>query len=126
MTEPVYELMVTGRFAAAHSLRNFKGRCEALHGHNWKVEVVVRGSRLDKAGLVMDFGEIKSLMNQVLDTLDHRYLNEVPPFDQQNPSSELIARYLYEQIGAQLPSGISMARVSAWESEDSRATYLGE
>lgn len=122
----MYELMVTGRFAAAHSLRNFKGRCEALHGHNWKVEVVVRGSSLDKAGLVMDFGELKALMNQALDALDHRYLNEVPPFDAQNPSSELIARHLYERIGAGLPEAVSMARVSAWESEDSRATYLGE
>jgi 6-pyruvoyltetrahydropterin/6-carboxytetrahydropterin synthase len=117
--------MVTGRFAAAHSLRNFKGRCEALHGHNWRVEVVVRGENLDQAGLVMDFGELKALMRQVLDGLDHRYLNEVPPFDRLNPSSELIARYIYQEIARRLPPGVEMARVSAWESEDSRATYLG-
>ncbi len=122
---PGWELMVTGRFAAAHSLRNFKGRCEALHGHNWRVEVVVRGENLDQAGLVMDFGELKALMRQVLDGLDHRYLNEVPPFDRLNPSSELIARYIYQEIARRLPPGVEMARVSAWESEDSRATYLG-
>jgi 6-pyruvoyltetrahydropterin/6-carboxytetrahydropterin synthase len=116
--------MVTGRFAAAHSLRNFQGRCEALHGHNWRVEVVVRGSALDEAGLVMDFGELKRLMNAALDELDHQHLNEVPPFDRDNPSSELIARHIYRRVAAGLPEGVAMARVSAWESEDSRATYL--
>ncbi|KMY68712.1 6-pyruvoyl tetrahydrobiopterin synthase [Desulfocarbo indianensis] len=121
----MYELMVTGRFAAAHSLRNFKGRCEALHGHNWRVEVVVRGDTLDQAGLIMDFGELKAAMNQVMDRLDHCYLNEIKPFDELNPSSELIAKYLYEEISQLLPAGVSMARVSAWESEDSRATYFG-
>ncbi|MCF8033272.1 MAG: 6-carboxytetrahydropterin synthase QueD [Desulfarculaceae bacterium] len=121
----MYRLMVTGRFAAAHSLRNFKGRCEALHGHNWKVEVVVQGNKLDKADLLMDFGELKKLMNQALDQLDHRHLNEVAPFDQVNPSSELIAKHLYETIAQDLPEQVSMHSVSAWESEDSRATYLG-
>jgi 6-pyruvoyltetrahydropterin/6-carboxytetrahydropterin synthase len=117
--------MVTGRFAAAHSLRNFNGRCEALHGHNWRVEVVVKGSQLDQADLLMDFGVLKKLMNQSLDLLDHRHLNEIPPFDQQNPSSELIAKHLWEQMAPALPAHVSMARVSAWESDDSRATYLG-
>lgn len=120
----MFELMVTGRFAAAHSLRNFNGRCEALHGHNWRVEVVVRGDILDEAGLVMDFGELKAAMNKVLDELDHKYLNEIKPFDEYNPSSELIAKYLYEEITEFLPSGVHMARVSAWESDDSRATYM--
>ncbi len=121
----MFELMVTGRFAAAHSLRNFNGRCEALHGHNWRVEVVVRGSQLDKADLLMDFGQLKQLMNQALDRLDHGHLNEIAPFDQQNPSSELIAKYLWERIAPGLPAHVTMARVSAWESDDSRATYLG-
>ncbi|MGD8560978.1 MAG: 6-carboxytetrahydropterin synthase QueD [Desulfarculaceae bacterium] len=119
----MYELTVTGRFAAAHSLRNFKGRCESLHGHNWRVEVVVRGSTLDQAGLVMDFGELKKMMNQALDQLDHKHLNEVPPFDQVNPSSENIAKYLFETLQEKLPPGVGMHSVSAWESEDSKATY---
>jgi 6-pyruvoyltetrahydropterin/6-carboxytetrahydropterin synthase len=122
----VFELMVTGRFAAAHSLRNFNGRCEALHGHNWKVEVVVKGDTLDEADLVMDFGELKAAMNKILDRLDHGHLNEIKPFDEFNPSSELIAKYLYEEISKLLPPAVQMARVSAWESEDSRATYLGD
>ncbi len=117
--------MVTGRFAAAHSLRNFKGRCEALHGHNWKVEITVRGQKMDQADLLMDFGDLKRLMNQALDKLDHRHLNEIPPFDQVNPSSEMIAKFLYEEISRGLPPQVAMARVAAWESDDSRATYLG-
>ena len=122
----MYRLMVTGRFAAAHNLRNFKGRCEALHGHNWRVEVVVEGEQLDKADLLMDFGELKMLMNQAMDKLDHCHLNEVPPFDQVNPSSEQIAKHLFEAIGRGLPGHVRMHSVSAWESDDSRATYLGE
>ena len=120
----MYELKVTGRFAAAHSLRNFKGRCEALHGHNWRVEVVVRGSELDQADLLMDFAELKKLMREALEELDHRHLNEVPPFDKVNPSSEMIARHLCQRIAAGLPAQVAIARVSAWESDDSRATYF--
>ena len=119
----MWELTVNGRFAAAHSLRNFNGRCEELHGHNWRVEVTVRGDKLDQADLVMDFGELKKLMNQVLDRLDHHHLNEVPPFDRVNPSSELIAKHIYEEIAGGLPPAVAMHSVSAWESEDSKATY---
>ena len=121
----MYRLMVTGRFAAAHNLRNFQGQCEALHGHNWKVEITVEGEKLDQADLLMDFGELKALMNQALDQLDHKHLNEVPPFDKINPSSEMIAKWLFETIGAQLPEHVKMASASAWESENARATYLG-
>ena len=108
--------MVTGRFAAAHSLRNFNGRCEALHGHNWRVEIVVRGDKLDEADLLMDFGELKKLMNQALDNLDHHHLNEVEPFTNINPSSEMIAKYLAGCIAPKLPDHVAIARVSAWES----------
>jgi len=124
----VYELTVFGRFAAAHNLRNFKGRCEALHGHNWRVEVTVRGPALHPDNqILMDFGELKDLMRAALDTLDHTHLNQVPPFDQEdhNPSSELIAKYIYDTIAPRLPAGVSLARVAAWESDDSRAVYLG-
>ncbi len=120
----MFELMVTGRFAAAHFLRNFNGRCEALHGHNWRVEIVVRGDKLDKADLLMDFGELKKLMNEALDYLDHHHLNEVAPFTEINPSSEMIAKYLAEYVAGRLPEHVAVARVSAWESDDSRATYI--
>ncbi|KIX13185.1 6-carboxytetrahydropterin synthase QueD [Dethiosulfatarculus sandiegensis] len=122
----MYELTVLGKFAAAHSLRNFKGKCEDLHGHNWKIEVVVTGTELDKADLLMDFGDLKALMNQALDRLDHKYLNELPPFDQLNPSSEQIAKHLFSTIAQGLPSQVTMKSVSAWESDNAKATYLGE
>lgn len=120
----MYELTVYGRFAAAHSLRNFKGRCEDLHGHNWKVQVTIRGTKLDQADLLMDFGDLKKLMNRALDMLDHKHLNEVPPFDEINPSSENLARYLFEAVAQELPAGITMHRVSVWESDDSQASYF--
>ena len=123
----MYELTVYGRFAAAHSLRNFKGRCESLHGHNWRVEVTVEGASLDpESQILMDFGDLKVLMRQALENLDHKYLNEVPPFDSDNPSSELIARYIFEKIEPDLPPGVRMARVAAWESDDSRAVYFAD
>jgi 6-pyruvoyltetrahydropterin/6-carboxytetrahydropterin synthase len=112
----VYELTVEGRFAAAHNLRDFKGKCENLHGHNWKVEVIVQGSELIQADLLMDFGDLKTLMNQALDKIDHQYLNELEPFITCNPSSELIAKFIYDDIAGQLPKNVSMVRVSVWES----------
>jgi len=122
----MYELMVTGRFAAAHFLRNFnKGRCEKLHGHNWRIEVVVRGDQINQVGVLIDFGELKGIMNQVLNQLDHHYLNEQDPFNVINPSSEYIARYLYREITKKLPIHVRIVKVSAWESDDSCATYLG-
>ncbi len=122
----MFELGVEGEFAAAHSLRNFKGRCEDLHGHNWKVEVVVRGDVQGEADLVMDFGDLKALMNQALDKLDHKYLNELQPFDVCNPSSELIAKFIYDSVAPGLPAHVKLHKVSAWESPRSRASYLGE
>ena len=87
--------------------------------------MVVEGEKLDKADLLMDFGDLKKLMNQAMDKLDHCHLNEVPPFDQVNPSSEQIAKHLFETISLGLPGHVRMRSVSAWESDDSRATYLG-
>ncbi len=120
----MYELKVISRFAAAHCLRNFKGRCEALHGHNWRVEVCVRGDTLGHADILFDFGELKSITRQVLDELDHCHLNELPAFQQQNPSSELLARYIYSKIRPLLPVAVRIHKVSVWESEDSRASYF--
>ena len=123
----MYELKIIGEFAAAHNLRNFRGKCESLHGHNWKVEVVVRGRDLDESGVVLDFAEIKANTREVLAELDHRYLNDVPFFATHNPSSENIARYLFERLRERLnDQRVKVTRVSAWESEDACATYLEE
>jgi len=121
----MYELKVEEYFAAAHNLRGYKGKCEELHGHNWKVEVVVRANRLDSAGLAIDFHELKAVTREVLETLDHRYLNDLPAFREQNPSSELISKFLFEELSNRLDrEGLWVARVTAWESEKACASYV--
>jgi 6-pyruvoyltetrahydropterin/6-carboxytetrahydropterin synthase len=121
----MYELKVLTEFSAAHRLENFYGKCESLHGHNWKVEVFLLGDRLDDAGLVRDFGVVKGKTREVLAELDHTYLNDLPAFRQQNPSSENLARYLFERLGAALNGdGVRVSRVSIWESDTSCASYF--
>ena len=123
---PFYEVKIITSFAAAHNLRNFKGKCENVHGHNWKIEVVLRGSRLNESDLLVDFAEVKKETNRILDELDHRYLNDIPFFQENNPSSENIARYIFEQLSPRFgDAGIKIYSVSAWESDNACATYYG-
>jgi 6-pyruvoyltetrahydropterin/6-carboxytetrahydropterin synthase len=123
----MFELKIITQFAAAHRLRDFKGKCEQLHGHNWKVEVFVQAAELDSAGLVRDFGEIKAETQKVLNGLDHHYLNELSPFQEENPSSEHIARYLFHQLSRRLnDERTQVSKISVWESDTSCATYIGE
>jgi 6-pyruvoyltetrahydropterin/6-carboxytetrahydropterin synthase len=122
----VYELTVTLGFAAAHNLKNFRGPCEELHGHNWKVEVSVAGDRLDEAGMVLDFGVLKKTAREVLDQLDHKYLNNLAPFKHLSPSSELIAKFIWDSLAARLADAPArLVRVTAWESDTARVSYLG-
>ncbi|MBI4765230.1 MAG: 6-carboxytetrahydropterin synthase QueD [Deltaproteobacteria bacterium] len=123
----MYELKIITQFAAAHRLLNFQGKCEQLHGHNWKVEVFVRADRLDSAGLVRDFGDIKAVTQEVLNGFDHHYLNELIPFQQDNPSSEHIARYLFQELSRRLNDDRArVSKISVWESDSACATYWGE
>jgi 6-pyruvoyltetrahydropterin/6-carboxytetrahydropterin synthase len=120
----MYELKIITQFAAAHRLENFYGKCEALHGHNWKVEVFLVGDRLDEAGLLMDFGQVKAHTRELLEEIDHKYLNELPAFKDQNPSSENLARHLFERLSVTLNrDGVKVQRVSVWESDTSCASY---
>jgi 6-pyruvoyltetrahydropterin/6-carboxytetrahydropterin synthase len=120
----MYELKIVTQFSAAHRLENFYGKCEALHGHNWKVEVFLTGDRLDGAGLVRDFGVVKARTREILEEIDHKFLNELPAFQNQNPSSENLARHLFERLGAVLNGdGVTVSRVSVWESDTSCASY---
>ncbi len=120
----MYEVKIVTQFAAAHRLENFYGKCESLHGHNWKVEVFLAGKRLDEAGLLMDFGVLKARTKEVLEEVDHKYLNELPAFQDRNPSSENLARYLFERLGAMLNrEGAKIQRVNVWESDTSCASY---
>jgi 6-pyruvoyltetrahydropterin/6-carboxytetrahydropterin synthase len=124
----MFEVSVDRTFAAAHKLRDYHGKCENLHGHNYKVRVTIESDSLDSAGLVVDFGEVKRLMDGVIDKLDHTYLNEVPPFDVLNPSAENIAKLFHDELAAGLASGersvpVRVAAVKIWETDTSTATY---
>ena len=119
----MYELTVRAHFSSAHRLREYDGNCERLHGHNWAVDVVVAADALDELGMVCDFRVVKGVIADVVDQFDHRLLNDVPPFDAINPTTEHIARHLYGEIAKRLPEGVRPVRVTAWESEGSGATY---
>ena len=123
----MYELVINAEFSAAHNLRNYEGKCEALHGHNWRVEVFVRANTLGEGGMVLDFRILREETEQVLESLDHQYLNDLPYFQKEEPSSENIARYIYEALKERLrPHGINPHKVTAWESARAGASFLGE
>ena len=124
-THTVFELKIISQFAAAHQLREFHGKCEQLHGHNWKVEVCVGGNKLNDAGVLIDFGILKSHVRELMHLLDHRFLNELNYFDDGIPSSENIAVFIAKALKKRLnDSGIRVTRVTTWESEDACATYI--
>ncbi len=122
----MYFLQVESEFASAHQLREYRGKCENLHGHNWRVVVRVRGGELDATGMLMDFGVLKRLLRGIMEELDHRFLNETPPFDAINPTSENLAKYIYGVLAGILPSGISPHEVTVYESPTASATYRAE
>ena len=122
----MFEVAVEQSFASAHALRNYKGRCENVHGHNWKVRVVIEGEKLDQTGMLVDFLDVKSLMGEILDRIDHQFLNEIPPFDVVNPSAENIAEYFYQQMAGRLeatPVPVRIREVKIWETDIQSATY---
>jgi 6-pyruvoyltetrahydropterin/6-carboxytetrahydropterin synthase len=121
----MYELKVITRFAAAHRLTMVGAKCENLHGHNWKIEVVLAGDRLNAAGVLMDFGDIKALLRGIIGRLDHQFLNELPSFAGGQPSSERIAAFVADQLRHALGAApVRVRRVSAWESDDACATWV--
>ena len=120
----MFELIVETDFAAAHFLREYEGRCESLHGHNWRIEVRLRAEALDQAGMVMDFADVKKLLKGIMHDLDHGCLNELEPFREANPTTENIAKFLYEQLAQQLPEHVRVSSVSAWETDHCGATYF--
>ena len=122
----MFEVAVEQSFASAHALRNYKGRCENVHGHNWKVRVVIEGEKLDATGMLVDFLDVKSFMGEILDRIDHQFLNEIPPFDVVNPSAENIAEYFYQQMTDRLAETtvpVRIREVKIWETEIQSATY---
>ncbi|MBV6341169.1 6-carboxytetrahydropterin synthase QueD [Candidatus Magnetobacterium casense] len=120
----MYELMIEATFSAAHQLRGYKGKCENLHGHNFKVQVHVQADDLNDIDIAMDFHDIKRYAKEVVEQLDHAYLNDVFPFTEINPSSENIAKWIYDSLKKKLPGDdVRLAAVTVWESETASATY---
>jgi 6-pyruvoyltetrahydropterin/6-carboxytetrahydropterin synthase len=119
----MYELSVEGHFAAAHSLREYEGECERLHGHNWRVVARVAADELDRLGMVVDFRRLKQALEEALAGLDHSYLNEVPPFDVRNPTTENICRHVADRLQGLVPEGVRVTRVACWESSECGAVY---
>ena len=123
----MYEISVKTQFSAAHHLKGYAGTCSAFHGHNWDVEVYVRGATLDETGILIDFRVLRTGVQEILSDLDHRDLNTVPAFTDTNPSSENIARYLYEALSTRLNApGHRISRVVVHETPGSAAAYWEE
>ena len=120
-----FEVMIERNFSSAHQLRGYKGKCENLHGHNYKIEIYARGSELDNIGLLVDFGELKEAADEVVAYLDHRNINELPPFDEElNPSAENLARYILERVASRVGDDrVSVYKVRCFETPTSVATY---
>jgi len=123
-----FEVMIERHFSSAHQLRGYKGKCENLHGHNYKIEIYARGSELDNIGLLVDFGELKDAADEIVAYLDHRNINELPPFDEElNPSAENLARYILERVASRVgDERVSVYKVRCFETPTSVATYQVE
>ena len=122
----MYEVSVDETFAAGHALRGYRGKCENVHGHNYKVRVTLTGKELDSVGLLYDFVHLKKIIREVIESLDHRFLNDFAPFDTINPSAENIARYIYEQSSKQMAkpaNGAAISSITVWETDVTSATY---
>jgi 6-pyruvoyltetrahydropterin/6-carboxytetrahydropterin synthase len=121
----MFELMIETQFSAAHQLRCYKGKCEKLHGHNWKIQVYVLSERLNDIDIAIDFHELKKLTGEIIAPLDHSFLNDIFPFTEKNPSSENIAKWIYDSLKKRLGGDdIDLSAVTVWESETASATYF--
>ena len=121
----MFEVMIERNFSSAHQLRGYKGKCENLHGHNYKIEIYARGRELDNIGLLVDFGELKGAADEVVQYLDHRNINELEPFDEElNPSAENLARYILERVASRVgDERVQVYKVRCYETPTSVATY---
>lgn len=120
----MFEVCVEYGFAAGHALRNYKGKCENIHGHNYRVQVTVAGDKLDAAGLLVDFSDLRRNIQSLVSRLDHQFLNQVAPFDTLNPSAENLAKYIGDGMVSQIEGqDLRIQAVTVWETDTSSATY---
>jgi 6-pyruvoyltetrahydropterin/6-carboxytetrahydropterin synthase len=123
----MYEVTVEDSFAAGHYLRNYKGKCENPHGHNYRVRVTLAGQELDKAGLLLDFKDLREVMRPVIERLDHQMINDLEPFTDLNPSAENLAKYFFDQTNSrlrQMTNGrVQVKKVTVFETDSTTANY---
>ena len=120
----MYEVTIEAHFSSAHRLRQYNGECERLHGHNWDVKVSIASEELNDLGMVMDFRDLKAATKKLMDKFDHQYLNEVPPFTELNPTTENIAKYLFDELSRAINTNfIKVNEVTVWESPTCSASY---
>src|SRR5277367_6857596 len=122
----MFQVSVEETFSSGHALRGYRGKCENVHGHNYRVRVTLEGPQLDGIGLLVDFTQLKKIIREVTGTLDHQFMNDLEPFKTVNPSAENVAKYFYEQVSSQLtelPPGARITDVIVWETDTSRAQY---
>jgi 6-pyruvoyltetrahydropterin/6-carboxytetrahydropterin synthase len=121
----MFEVTIEESFSSGHALRNYRGKCENVHGHNYRCQVSIQGEKLDEIGLLVDFVELKRVVHSVLDRMDHQWLNDFPPFDVLNPSAENMAKFIYDEVssGLQGKNGIRVAAIRLWETDTASATY---
>ncbi len=124
----MFEVSVEDTFAAGHALRGYRGKCENPHGHNYKVQITLHGEQLDNIGLLFDFKDLKIAMNEVIDRLDHKFINDIEPFTAMNPSAENMAKYFYDEInvllGDRTNGRVRVKQVKMWETDTTVATYF--
>ena len=116
----MFELTIEDTFHAAHALRGYEGPCENLHGHTFKVQVFAQGNKLNSLGLMIDFKELKAKLSEIIGEFDHKLLNDIRPFDKENPSSENLAKEIYLRLKGKAPA---ISKITVWESPTSSASY---
>ena len=120
----MFEICVDYTFAAGHALRGYKGKCENVHGHNYKVRVPVAGEKLNSIGLLMDFVDLRGAIKALVERLDHRFMNDLEPFDKLNPSAENMAKYFCDELGPRVKDqGLRVQAVTVWETDTTSATF---
>lgn len=120
----MYRTFIETNFSAAHQLHGYKGQCGRLHGHTWKIRVEVETDVIDEIGIGIDFKLLKANTHSVIEKLDHEHINEIPPFDQENPTAENLAKYIYRNVAKTLPEQVHMVQVIVWESEHYAVSYM--
>jgi 6-pyruvoyltetrahydropterin/6-carboxytetrahydropterin synthase len=119
----MYQLSIETKISAAHFLRDYEGPCNRLHGHNWRLKVKVTASKLNEVGMAIDFKDLKEITLQVAERFEHRNLNEIPPFDQINPTAENMALHFYNEISKLLPENVKVKTVTVWENDTNQVEY---